>query len=106
MTNEEIMGRIVSALNPVQHGSDVKEDLTVLRVEVRYGYPASDYGKPKSRQPAVMHHVYLHHPSGVGIGHGSALDEALRHLLKRLASEPLTMAQHDALQALRVEVGL
>lgn len=105
MTNEEIMSRIVSVFDPVDR---TREDhTTAIVVTVRNQRQMTDsrtvrHGTP----PVVTWNVDLIHPHGKGSGFAPTLSEALCNLLRNLKGEPLTMTQHDALQALRVEVGL
>lgn len=105
MTNEEIMQRIVTVLEPVNRG--LVDSNAALVVTVRHEARLDGYGKRVANAPPrVTWEAALVHDHGRDAGFAETLTDALHNLLRSLKREPLTMAQHDALQALRVEVGL
>ena len=105
MTNEEIMSRIVSAFEPVDRSRE--DHKTELVVTVRHEARLDSYGKRVASAPSrVTWEAALIHDHGRGAGFAETLTDALHNLLRNLRLQPLTMAQHDAMQALRVEVGL
>lgn len=106
MTDEEIMARIVQAFHPVYPGqSDNPADKTMLRVKVWYQQSSTSGAGPIPPSKVQLQAV-LTHPCGRVVGFGKTVRDAMIALLSEIGREPLTMAQHDALQALRVEVGL
>lgn len=106
MTDEEIMTRIAMVFGPVDPDGTAPDDRTAMSARVRRRAGTRNGFASLSEPDSIEWVATLAFPHGEERATGGTQRDALLALLRKLAVVPLTMAQHDALQALRVEVGL